>query len=100
MFNEIAKWNGCGDETAALQLFAHLEWEALNVVLLMPEGERATQEGLSQGFSEHYNSPGRLAVFRRKFDSVARREGEDPAAFATELEILVVRGFRDIGLQA
>ena len=59
-------------------LFTHLEGEALNVALLMPEGERATGEGLSQGLSEYYNSLGRLAVFRRKFDSVARREGEDP----------------------
>ena len=63
----------------------------------MPEVERATREGLSQGLSEYYNSPVRLAVFRRKFDS---RKGEDPTAFATELEILAVRGFGDIGPQA
>ena len=42
----------------ALQLFAHLEGEALNVALLVPEGERATWEGLSQGLSSYYNSPG------------------------------------------
>ena len=54
---------------------------------------------MSQGLSEYYNSPGRLAVFRRKFDSVVCRDGEDPAAFTTELEILV-RGFRDVGPQA
>ena len=44
------KSNGWADETAALQLFAHLEGgggEALNVALLMPEGERANREGLS-----------------------------------------------------
>ena len=52
------------DETAALQLFAHLEGEALNVAPLMSEGERANREGLSS----YYNSPGRLAVFRRKFE--------------------------------
>ena len=46
---------------------------------------------------EYYNSLGRLAVFRNKFDSVARREGEDPAGFATKLEILAVSGFGDIG---
>ena len=100
VFNAIAKSKRLGDESAALQLFVHLEGEALNVALLMLEGERATWEGLLQGFSEYYNSPGRLAVFRRKFDSVARREGEDTACFATELEILVVRGFGDIGPQA
>ena len=53
------------DETAALQLFAHLEGEALNVALMMSEGERANRKGLSQGLSNYYNSPGRLAVFRR-----------------------------------
>ena len=38
--------------------------------------------------------------YSKKFDSVARQDGEDPAAFATELEILAVRGFGDIGPQA
>ena len=33
--NAIAKSNGWDDETAALQLFAHLEGEALNVALLV-----------------------------------------------------------------
>ena len=36
----------------------------------MPEGERATREGLSRGLSDYYNSLGRLAAFRRKFESV------------------------------
>ena len=58
VFKAIAKLNGWGDETAALQLFAHLEGEVLNVALLMPEGE--------QGLSGYYNSPERLAVFRRR----------------------------------
>ena len=57
----------------------------------MPEGERANREGL------YYYSPGRLAVFRKKFESVTRRTGADPATFATELEILAVRGFEDMG---
>ena len=48
-FDAIAKSNGWKDETAALQLFVHLEGEALNVALLMLEEERATREGLSQG---------------------------------------------------
>ena len=69
----IAKSNGWMDETAALQLFAHLDGEALNVTLLMPEGERANWEGLSQGLSDYYNSPGRLAEFRRQFESATRR---------------------------
>ena len=88
--NAIAKSNGWTDEMAALQLFAHLEGEALNVALLMPEGERANREGISN----YYNSPGRLAVFRRKF-----RTGVDPATFATELEILAVRGYGHLCLK-
>ena len=84
ILNAIA--NGWVDETAALQLFAHLEGEALDVTLLMSE-KNANREGLLQGLSNYYDSPGRLAVFRRKFESVTRRAGADPATFATELEI-------------
>ena len=51
IFNAIAKSNGWADETVALQLFAHLDGESLNVALLMPKGERANREGLSQGLS-------------------------------------------------
>ena len=52
VINAIAKSAGWGDETAALQLFAHLEGEAFNVALLMPKGERATKEGLSRRSSQ------------------------------------------------
>ena len=91
------KSNGWTDETAALQLFAHLDGEALNVALLMPEGERANWELLSKGLLDYYNSPGRLAVFLRQFESATRRTGMDPAMLATELEILAIRGFGDMG---
>ena len=77
------KSNGWTDGTAALQLFTHLDGEVLNVALLMPEEERAKLEGLSQGLSDYYNSPGRLAVFRRQFEGATRRPGMDPATFAT-----------------
>ena len=70
ILNAIAKSNGWMDKTAALQLCVHLEGEALNVALLMSEGEHANREGLSRGLSNYYNSPGILAVFRRKFESV------------------------------
>ena len=69
IFRVIMKSNGWTDGTAALQLFGHLGGEAMNVVLLMPEGERANWECLSQGLSDYYNAPGRLAVFRRRFES-------------------------------
>ena len=96
IFQAIMKSNGWMDETAALQLFAHLNGEALNLALLMPEGERAVWKGLSHGLSDYYNSPGRLAVFRWQFESATRRTGMDPATFATEMEILAVRGFGDM----
>ena len=63
----IVKSNGWSEGTAALQLFAHLAGEALNVALLMPEEER------ENGLSGYYNSPGRLAVFRRRFESAIHR---------------------------
>ena len=65
--------------------------------LLMPKGEREKWEGLLNSFSEYYNSPGRLAVVRRRFESAIRRPGMDPATFATELGILAARGFGDMG---
>ena len=42
----------------------------------------------------------RLAIFRRRFESVSRHPGVDPAMFATELGILAVRGFGDMGKRA
>ena len=85
----MGRWDG---GVAAVRAFGG---GGLNVALLMPEGERANREGLSQGLSNYYGSPGRLAVFRREFERATRRAGADPAAFATELEILAVRRFGD-----
>ena len=39
-------------------MFTHLEGEALIVALLMPKGERANWECLSEGLLDYYNSPG------------------------------------------
>ena len=66
----------------------------------MPVKEREQWKDLSNGLSEYYNSPGRLAVFRRRFESASRRPGVNPATFATELGILAVRGFGDMGKRA
>ena len=52
IFQAIGKSNGCSPVTAALQLFAHLDEEALNVALLMPVKERERWEDLSKGLSE------------------------------------------------
>ena len=76
----IVKSNGWSAVTAALQLFAHLDGEALNVALLMPVKEREQWKDLSNGLSEYYNSPG---VFRRRFESVSHRPEVDMATFAT-----------------
>ena len=92
----IATSNGWSEETATLQLFAHLEGESLDVALLLPKETREIWMGLVDGFSAYYSSPGRLAVFRRRFESAFRRPGIDPATFATELGILTLRGFADM----
>ena len=84
MFNAIAKSNGLDEETAALQLVTHLEGNALDVALSIPEDKRATLTGLSQALSDYYYSPGRLAIYRRKFEDVVRQDGEDPSVFATD----------------
>ena len=100
IFQAIVKSKGRTDGTVGASAVAHLDGEALNVALLMPEGEWANWESLSQGLSDYYNSPGRLAVLRRQFESATRRPKMDPATFATELEILAVRGFGDMGKRA
>ena len=53
-------------DTAALQLFAHLEDEALKVALLMPDKIRECWKDLVDELSAYYNTPGRLAVIRRQ----------------------------------
>ena len=50
----IVKSNGWSEATAAFQLFAHLDGEALNVALLMPVEEREKWEDLSNGLLEYY----------------------------------------------
>ena len=96
----IVKSNGWPEETAALQLFAHLKGEALNVALLLTREKRESWTGLVSGLSACYQSPGRLAVLRRRFESAFRRPGLDPATFANELGILAIQGFGDMKEQA
>ena len=69
----IVKSNGWPDETAALQLFAHLKGEALNVALLLMREKRESWTGLVSGLSAYYQSPGRLAVLRRRFSAFRDR---------------------------
>ena len=96
----IVKSNGWPDETAAFQLFAHLKGEALNVALLLTREKRESWTGLVSGLSAYYQSPGRLAVLRRWFESAFRQPGLDPATFATDLGMLAIQGFGDMRKQA
>ena len=56
IFQAIVKSNGWSPPTATLQLFAHLDGEALNVSLLMPVEEREQWTDLANGLSEYYNA--------------------------------------------
>ena len=96
VFQAIAKSNRWSPDTAALQLFAHLDGETLQVALLMPDRTRECWRDLADELLAYYNTPGRLAVFRRQFEKAHRRPGSDPATFATELGILALRGFSDM----
>ena len=97
MFAAIARSSWWSDATTALQSLSHLEGDALNVALLVPEVRRATRTGLVGALTEHYGSPGRLADYRRQFEKTARKEGEDPSIFAMALETLTVKTFGDMG---
>ena len=85
------------NDTAALQLFSHLEGDALNVALLVPLSRRLSRTGLVDALSAHYGSPGRLADYRRQFERITRTAGEDPSIFATALETLAMKAFGDMG---
>ena len=100
VFDAIVHSNGWDDDTAALQLFSHLEGDALNVALLVPLSRRLSRTGLVGALSAHYGSPGRLADYRRQFEKTTRTAGEDPSLFATALETLAVKAFRNMGQTA
>ena len=91
--------NGWDDVTAALQLLSHLDGDALNVALLVPESQRAVPEFLINSLSDHYKSPGRRVEYKHQFQRVARQPGDDPSIFAIELETLARRAFMDVDLK-
>ena len=96
VFEAIARSNGWDDVTAALQLLSHLDGDALNVALLVPESQRILPGFLVKSLSDHYGSPGQLAEYKRQFERAFRRPGDDPSLFAIELETLAWRVFVDI----
>ena len=97
IFEAIVCSNGWNDVTAALQLLSRLDGDALNVAL--NESQRAVPEFLINSLSDHYNSPGRRAEYKRQFQRVARQPGDDPSIFAMELETLARRAFMDVDLK-
>ena len=100
VFEAIVRSNGWDNDTAALQLFSHLEGDVLNVAHLVPLARRLSRSGLVDALAAHYGSPGRLADYRRQFEKTTRTVGEDPARFATALETLAVKAFGDMGRTA
>ena len=91
IFDATVLSNGCDEAMAALQLLSHLEGDALNVALLVP------QVGLVGALTAHYGSPSRLTDYRRQFERTTRKAGEDPSIFAIALETLAVKAFGDMG---
>ena len=75
---------------------SHLEGDALNVALLVPESQRVLPGVLVEVLSEHYGSPGRLAEYRRQFERTSRSPGDDPSVFAIELKTLARRALADV----
>ena len=86
VFEAIVRSNGWDNDTAALQLFSHLEGDALNVAHLVPLARRLSRSGLVDALTADYGSPGRLVDYRRQFERTTRTVEEDPAIFATALE--------------
>ena len=99
-FEAIVRSNGWDNDTAAWQLFSHLEGDMLNVAHLVPLTRRLSRSGLVDALTAHYGSTGRLADYRRQFEKTTRTVGEDPAIFATALETLAVKAFGDMGRTA
>ena len=57
VFEAIVCLNGWDEMTAALQLIAHLDGEALNVTLLVPEAKSRRPGVLLKTLSAHYAYP-------------------------------------------
>ena len=96
VFEAIVCSNGWDEMTAALQLIAHLNGEALNVALLVPKAQHIRHAVLLKALSAHYASPGRLAKYKRQFERMTQPPGDDPAAFAIKLETLARKAFVDV----
>ena len=65
IFEAIVCSNGWDDVTAALQLLSHLDGDALNIALLIPESRRVVPGFLIKSLSDQCTSPGGPWVVRR-----------------------------------
>ena len=95
VFQAIVCSNGWDEMTAALQLIAHLDGEALNVALLVPE------DAPQCWWKRYWHitlPPVDWQKHRRQFEQMTRPPGEDPAALAIALETLARRAF--VGVDA
>ena len=82
--------NGWDNDTAALQLFSHLEGDALNAAHLVPLARRLSRSGLVDALTAHYGSPGQLA------DSLNEPPEHSGKTRKTALETLAVKAFGDM----
>ena len=96
VFEAIVRSIGWDNDTVALQLFSHLEGDALDVAHLVTVARRLSRPGLVDTLTAHYGCPGRLADYRRQFERTIRTTGEDPANFATALELLAGHNSYDL----
>ena len=96
VFEVIVHSNGWDAVMAALQRLSHLDGDALNIALLVPESQRVLPGFLAKSLSDHYSSPGWMAEYKRQFKRAFRRPVDDPSVFAMELETLAQRAFVDI----
>ena len=78
VFDVIVSSNGWDNDTAVLQLFSHLEDDALNVALLVPLPRQLSRTSLVGALSAHYGSPSRLTNYLKQFLKTTRTAGEDP----------------------
>ena len=100
MFEAIVRSNGWDNDASALQLFSHLEGDALEIAHLVPVARRSSRSCLVDSLTAHYGCPGQLADNRRQFERTIRTTGEDPANFATALESLAAKAFGEMGQTA
>ena len=66
------------------------------MALLLPDKIRDRWKDLVDKLSAYYRTPGRLVAFCWQFENAHSRPGSDPAAFATELDMLALRRFSDM----